>query len=248
MDWIFVGDAHFARGDMGRREHFSRFIQKNRSTLGTLVIMGDFFDFWFGFRDITPLKKEYGDLLEILEGLRRDGIRVLYLEGNHDFSLGSYIREELGIEVYDSSTEIEFDGKRIFLAHGDRISPTLDHRILTGFLRNWVTYQGISLLGARLVMAIAHRWSASSRGKNMERSPVVIARLRSFAQRKLKQGFDAVILAHTHLPEAITVKGQGKEAYYFNVGDWIKDFSYLRYNEKKGFSLEYYPKSEKRGR
>jgi UDP-2,3-diacylglucosamine pyrophosphatase LpxH len=74
----------------------------------------------------------------------------------------------------------------------------------------------------------------------MERSPVVIARLRSFAQRKLKQGFDAVILAHTHLPEAITVKDQGREAYYFNVGDWIKDFSYLRYNEKKGFSLEYY--------
>ena len=240
MDWIFVGDAHFARGDMGRREHFSRFIQKNRSTLGTLVIMGDFFDFWFGFRDISTLKKEYGDLLEILEGLRRDGIRVLYLEGNHDFSLGSYIREELGIEVYDSSTEIEFDGKRIFLAHGDRISPTLDHWILSGLLRNWFTYQGISLLGSRLVMAIAHRWSASSRGRNMERSPVVIARLRSFAQRKLKQGFDAVILAHTHLPEAITVKDQGREAYYFNVGDWIKDFSYLRYNEKKGFSLEYY--------
>jgi len=245
MDWIFVGDAHFARGDKGRREHFSRFIQKNRSKLATLVIMGDFFDFWFGFRDITTLKKEYGDILELLHGLRADGVRVIYFEGNHDFSLGSYMRNELGIEVYDSATEIDLDGKRIFLAHGDRISPTLDHWILTGLLRNWVTYQGISLLGARLVMAIAHRWSASSRGRNMERSPVVIARLRSFAQRKLKQGFDAVILAHTHLPEAITVKEQGREGYYFNVGDWIKDFSYLRYNEKKGFSLEYYKKKKK---
>ncbi len=81
----------------------------------------------------------------------------------------------------------------------------------------------------------------------MERSPVVIKQLRSFAQRKLKEGFDAVILAHTHLPEAITVNEQGREANYFNVGDWIKDFSYLRYNEKKGFSLEYY-KKRKRGR
>lgn len=242
MDLIFVGDAHFARGDKGRREHFSRFIQKNRSTLGTLVIMGDFFDFWFGFRDCTPLKKEYGDILALLQGLRRDGIRVIYLEGNHDFSLGSYMREELGIEVYDKSAEIEIDGKRIYLAHGDRISPTLDHWILTGLLRNWVTYQGISLLGSRLVMAIAHRWSASSRGRNMERSPVVIARLRSFAQRKLTQGFDAVILAHTHLPEAVAMKEQGRGAYYFNVGNWIRDFSYLRYNEKRGFSLEYFKK------
>jgi UDP-2,3-diacylglucosamine hydrolase len=248
MDWIFVGDAHFARGDKGRREHFSRFIQKNRSTLGTLVIMGDFFDFWFGFRDCSSLKKEYGDVLELLEELRADGVRVIYFEGNHDFSLGSYMREELGIEVYDRAAVMELRGKRIFLAHGDRISPTLDHWILTGLLRNWVTYQGISVLGSRLVMAIAHRWSASSRGRNMERSPVVIARLRSFAKRQLKEGSDAVILAHTHLPEAITVKEQGRKAYYFNVGNWIKDFSYLRYNEKKGFSLEYYKKREKRGR
>jgi UDP-2,3-diacylglucosamine hydrolase len=243
MDWIFVGDAHFARGDKGRREHFASFIKKNRPKLSTLVIMGDFFDFWFGFRDITTLKKEYSDVLEIIEGLRRDGIRVIYFEGNHDFSLGSYMRQELGIEVYKRSAEMELRGKRIFLAHGDRISPTLDHWILSGLLRNKLTYQGISLLGSRLVMAIAHRWSASSRGRNMERSPVVIARLRSFAQRKLKEGFDAVILAHTHLPEVIRVKEKGKEAYYFNVGDWIKDFSYLRYNEKKGFSLEYYEKN-----
>jgi UDP-2,3-diacylglucosamine hydrolase len=248
MDWIFVGDAHFARGDKGRREHFASFIKKNRPKLSTLVIMGDFFDFWFGFRDITTLKTEYGDILELLEGLRRDGVRVIYLEGNHDFSLGSYMREELGIEVYKRSAEMELRGKRIFLAHGDRISPTLDHWILTGLLRNWLTYQGISLLGSRLVMAIAHRWSASSRGRNMERSPVVIKQLRSFARRKVKEGFDAVILAHTHLPESIRVKGQDREAYYFNVGDWIKDFSYLRYNAERGFSLEYYKKREKRGR
>ncbi len=248
MDWIFVGDAHFARGDKGRRERFASFIKKNKSKLSTLVIMGDFFDFWFGFRDITTLKKEYGDILELLERLRRDGVRVIYFEGNHDFSLGSYMREELGIEVYDRATVMEIGGKRIFLAHGDRISPTLDHWIVSVILRNWFAYRVTSLLGSRIVMAIAHRWSASSRGRNMERSPVVIKQLRSFAQRKLKEGFDAVILAHTHLPEAITVKDQDRQAYYFNVGDWIKDFSYLRYNEKKGFSLEYFKKRAKTGR
>jgi UDP-2,3-diacylglucosamine hydrolase len=248
MDWIFVGDAHFARGDKGRREHFASFIKKNKSKLSTLVIMGDFFDFWFGFRDCTPLKKEYGDMIELLQGLRAAGVRVIYFEGNHDFSLGSYMREEMGIEVYDRAAEMELDGKRIYLAHGDRISPTLDHWILSGLLRNSFAYQVISLLGSRLVMAIARRWSASSRGRNMERSPVVIARLRSFARRKVKEGFDAVILAHTHLPESITVKEKGRKAYYFNVGNWIRDFSYLRYNEKRGFSLEYYKKREKRGR
>jgi UDP-2,3-diacylglucosamine hydrolase len=240
MDWIFVGDAHFASGDRGRREYFARFIKKNLHTLHTLVIMGDFFDFWFGFRHLSSLKREYGDVLDLLEDLRAAGVKVIYLEGNHDFSLGSYISKRLGIKVYDCSAEIELRGKRVYLAHGDRVSPTLDHWILTSLLRNRFAYEMISLLGPRIVMAIARRWSAGSRGRNMERSPEVIARLRRFAQRKVKQGFDAVILAHTHLPEAITMKEQGRDGYYFNVGNWIKDFSYLRYNERKGFSLEYY--------
>jgi UDP-2,3-diacylglucosamine hydrolase len=240
MDWIFVGDAHFAAGDRWRREHLSRFIKKNLHTLHTLVIMGDFFDFWFGFRHLSSLKREYGDILDLLEDLRATGVKVIYLEGNHDFSLGSYMSERLGIEVYEHRAEIELRGKRIYLAHGDRVSPTLDHWILTLLLRNRFTYLMISLLGPRIVMAIARRWSAGSRGKNMERSPEVIARLQRFARHKVKQGFDAVILAHTHLPEAITMKEQGRECHYFNVGNWIKDFSYLRYNERKGFSLEYY--------
>ncbi|OGP53687.1 MAG: hypothetical protein A2Y65_00150 [Deltaproteobacteria bacterium RBG_13_52_11] len=242
MEWIFVGDAHFAFGDGDgeRRKHFFRFIQKNRSRLDTLVIMGDFFDFWFGFRNLSPLKKEYGDILGFLAGLRADGVKVLYLEGNHDFQLGTYISEKLGIKVYDHRAVIDLNGKRVYLAHGDRVSPTKGHWILTWLMRNRVTYCLFSLLGPRIVIAIARRWSASSRGRNMERSPEVIARLQRFARHKMGEGFDAVILAHTHLPEAITMKEQGREGYYFNVGNWIKDFSFLRYNAKQGFSLEYY--------
>jgi len=249
MDWLFVGDAHFAAGDGGRREHFYRFVKKNLHILHTLVIMGDFFDFWFGFRSLRRLKKEYGDLLELFEELRAVGVKVIYLEGNHDFCLGPYVTEKLKIEVYDHHAEIDLDGKQVYLAHGDRVSPTVGHWILTGLLRNKVTYQLISWLGPKIVMAIARRWSARSRGRNMGRSPEVIARLRRFAEEKIKkEGFDAVILAHTHLPEAIMVKVRGRKRYYFNVGNWIKDFSYLRYNKKNGFSLDYYPQGEKKGR
>jgi UDP-2,3-diacylglucosamine hydrolase len=240
MDWIFVGDAHFAFGDGGRRAHFFSFIQKNRSTLKALVIMGDFFDFWFGFRDLTLLKKEYGDILELLEGLRSNGVTVIYLEGNHEFRMRPYMSDKLGIEVHDGSAAIGLGGKRVYLAHGDRSHPTMSHRILTWFLRNGFTYQLISLLGPRIVIGFARWWSAKSRKRNLKESSQVISRLKKFAQHKLYEGFDAVILAHTHLPEAITMKKRGGEGYYFNVGNWMRDFSYLRYNEKQGFSLEYY--------
>jgi UDP-2,3-diacylglucosamine hydrolase len=240
MDWLFVGDAHFAFGDGERRKHFFNFIQKNRSTLNTLVIMGDFFDFWFGFRDLSPLKREYGDILKLLEQLRSDGVKVIYLEGNHEFRMGQYMREKLGIDVYDRSTEIDLDSKKVFLAHGDRAYPTMSHRILIWFLRNKLSYLLISLLGPRVVIAVAKWWSAGSRNRSSKRSSPIIERLQRFAQRKLQEGFDTVVLAHTHLPEEIPMKKRGGEGYYFNVGNWMRDYSYLRYNEKKGFTLEYY--------
>jgi UDP-2,3-diacylglucosamine hydrolase len=247
MDWLFVGDAHFASGDGERRAHFFRFIQNNKPTLNTLVIMGDFFDFWFGFRDLSLLKREYADILQFLKQLRSDGVRVIYLEGNHEFRLEPYMGEKLRIKVYERFAEIDFNGKKVYLAHGDRVYPTVSHRILTWFLRNWFTYQLISLLGPRIVIAIAKWWSAGSRSRNSYEL-VSQLRLRRFAQRKLYEGFDMVILAHTHFPEATAMKKKEGEGYYFNVGNWMRDFSYLRYNEKKGFTLEYYVKREKRGR
>jgi UDP-2,3-diacylglucosamine hydrolase len=201
--------------------------------------MGDFFDFWFGFRDLSLLKKEYGDILELLEKLRSKGVEIIYLEGNHEFRMGPYMREKLGIDVYDDSAEIDLNGKKVYLAHGDRASPTVSHRILTWLLRNRFTYQLISLLGPRIVISIAKWWSANSRNRS---SYEIMSQLwlRRFAQRKLNEGFDAVVLAHTHLPEAITMEKRGGKGYYFNVGNWMGDYSYLRYNENKGFTLEYY--------
>jgi UDP-2,3-diacylglucosamine hydrolase len=240
MDWLFVGDAHFAFGNGELRKRFFNFIQKNKPKLNTLVIMGDFFDFWFGFRDLSSLTKEYGDILKLLKQLRSDGVKVIYLEGNHEFRMGPYMREKLGIEVYDNFAEIDLDGNKVYLAHGDRSYPTVSHRILTWLLRNRVTYLLISLLGPRIVIAVAQWWSAKSRKGSLKESSEVIARLKRFAQRKLLEGFDTVILAHTHLPEVITMKKREGEGYYFNVGNWLRDYSYLRYNEKKGFTLEYY--------
>ena len=240
MDWLFVGDAHFAFGDGERRKHFLNFITNNKSKLDTLVIMGDFFDFWFGFRDLSPLTNEYGDILRLLQQLRSDGVEVIYLEGNHEFRMDPYMREKFGVVVYDDAAEIDLDGNKVYLAHGDRSYPSVSHRILTWLLRNRVTYLLISLLGPRIVIAVARWWSDKSRKGSLKESSEVIVRLKRFAQRKLNEGFDTVILAHTHLPEVITMKKRGGEGYYFNVGNWMRDYSYLRYNEKKGFTLEYY--------
>jgi UDP-2,3-diacylglucosamine pyrophosphatase LpxH len=39
-------------------------------------------------------------VLDTLRGLVRDGHQVHYLEGNHDFKLGEFFTDTLGIKVY----------------------------------------------------------------------------------------------------------------------------------------------------
>ncbi|RLB08243.1 MAG: hypothetical protein DRG50_00475 [Deltaproteobacteria bacterium] len=245
MDWIFVGDAHFTQGDGDRRRRFIRFIQTNISSLKTLVIMGDLFDFWFGFRDLSSLKMEYGDILGLFERLREEKREVIYLEGNHDFRLGPYMSEELGVRVYDRSTQIYLGGKRVYLAHGDRAYPKFSHRLFSALLKNGLTYRLISLMGPYLVARMAKYLSSGSRKRGQRVSQDVISRLRKFALRKLNEGFDVVILAHSHFPETMTVEKKEGRGYYFNVGNWTRDFSYLRYNPQGGFSLEYFTTDQK---
>jgi UDP-2,3-diacylglucosamine hydrolase len=167
-------------------------------------------------------------------------VDVIYLEGNHDFQLGPYMTEELGLQVHGRSTEIYLDGKRVYLAHGDRAYPKLGHMIFSRFLRNWFTYKLISWLGPQIAIGPARWLSAGSRRRGLEKPSGIIARVRRFALDKLSEGFDAVILAHTHVPEAVAVEKESGVGYYYNVGNWLRDFSYLRYNGERGFSLEYF--------
>ncbi|UCC66713.1 MAG: UDP-2,3-diacylglucosamine diphosphatase, partial [Deltaproteobacteria bacterium] len=225
MDWIFVGDAHFGLGDGSRRDRFIRFIQRNKPSLNTLVIMGDLFDFWFGFRNLSPLRRKYGDILDLLEEIRGEGIKVIYLEGNHDFRLGPYMSEKLGIQVYNRSAQLDLDGNRMYLAHGDMAYPKLSHRIFSFLLKNRLAYRLMSWLGPQVVMGIATWLSSGSRRRGLEERPETISRLRKFALHKLDEGFDAVILAHSHVPEEMAVERGGGMGYYFNVGNWMSDFS-----------------------
>ncbi|NIS60654.1 MAG: hypothetical protein GTO13_08130 [Proteobacteria bacterium] len=57
---------------------------------------------------------------------------------------------------------------------------------------------------------------------------------------KFREGIDIVILGHSHHPEEMVERIDGREKAYFNVGDWMNFWSYLRYNPEIGFELSYH--------
>ncbi len=247
-DWIFVSDAHFTGRDPEAIEVFVKFLDLEKKRLSHLVILGDLFEFFFGFRHSPPTGGVLGfaDYLPVfhqLQSLYRDGIRIKYFEGNHDFFLHSFFSEQFGmeIEVYPGGSDATLEGKRAFIAHGDLSNPRQwTYRTFRKVLKNSFTYRLIHLAGPRISRRVARMLSDMSYQRYHNDQHVPPPPFKAFAHRKFLEGFEVVILGHSHFPEAVEERIDGRRCLYYNVGDWMVHRSYLRFTPPDQFRLERY--------
>lgn len=246
-DWIFVSDAHFKGEDSRSMEVFLRFLNSEKERMGNLVILGDLFEFLFGFKmDSTGRRpfpfRDYLSVLEGLQNLYRDGIRIKYFEGNHDFSLHAFFSERFGmeVEVFPEGDEVRIGGKRVFMAHGDLSNPNLwGYRIFRRMIKNRWTYGLIETIGPEISRRVAGWLSQRSYEKNHDTVPPgPPPEFRQFAHQKFLEGFDTVILGHSHFPEEVEENIDGRRCLYFNVGDWMRHRSFLRFRLPDQFKME----------
>jgi len=233
---FFISDAHLG-AHLGNLEHakVSRLISFLGSIEGKadyLYIVGDLYDFWFEYR--TAIPKVNLRLLAKLMQLVDQGTKVRYLTGNHDLWHETYIAEQTGIEVFHEAMEVEHNALKLFVAHGDGLTPGQRKlRFVKRILRNRTNIFLYKLIHPDFGIPLAGFFSHKSKQKGLNK---YVAEFQSFARGKLADGFDAVILGHTHQP-AIEKMGRG---YYINLGDWVDSFTYLQLTDKK-FSLKNWP-------
>jgi UDP-2,3-diacylglucosamine hydrolase len=251
-DWIFISDAHFTGREPGETEAFLKFLDLEKERMSHLVILGDLFEFFFGFKDFSFKRNssstekpfaftEYLPVLEQLKRLYRQGIGIKYFEGNHDFSLHSLFLEQLNMEVdvYPDGGEERLGRKRAFIAHGDLSNPKQwKYRIYRKLLKNRWTYGLLHFAGPRFSRQIARRLSDMSyqkyhTGVLSNPSPT----FKTFAHQKFLEGFEIVILGHSHFPEEIEEWIDGRRCLYFNVGAWMTHRSFLRFTPPEFFEL-----------
>ncbi len=246
-DWIFVSDAHFTGRDPGSMEVFLRFLESEKKRIGHLVILGDLFEFFFGFKKNSSTEKhsffsDYLPVLNQLQRLHREGIRIKYFEGNHDFFLRSFFREqlEMEVEVYPDGSEERLGENRTFIAHGDLSNPRQwAYRAFRRILKNPLTYRLIEFAGPQVSRRVARKWSDLSYQKYHDESQShPPGTFRAFAHQKFLEGFEVVILGHSHFPEAVEERIDGRICFYYNVGDWAVHRSFLRFTPPGRFRLE----------
>ena len=245
-DWIFISDAHFTGQKPGEMEAFLRFLDSEKGSMGHLVILGDLFEFFFGFKDSSLTMEtfafpDYLPVLKKLQSLYRLGIRIKYLEGNHDFFLHSFFSEqfEMEVEVHPDGCEERLEGRRVFIAHGDLSNPKQwTYRTFRRVLKNPWTYRLIHFAGPRLSRWVAQRLSDMSYQKyHPVGHPLPPPAFKVFAHQKFLEGFEIVILGHSHFPEEVEEWIDGRKYLYFNVGDWMTHRSFLRYTPPEHFQL-----------
>jgi len=230
---IFVADAHLRGIDDPNQESLSDFLAwlaTEEKRPDKLVLLGDLFDFWTG--GCSVVYDHYRPVLDALSRLKDVGVSIIYLEGNHDFSMGSFFTKDLGAKVFTSSHEIDIEGKRTFLAHGDICDDSTGYRMWRWLIRSFLFKALIYILPDKATWNIAKKLSGNSR-RNPIRSRELERRFKNFARKKIAIGFDNVILAHTHIPAVKIEVANKKKGTYANPGSFEGSKKYLQYTDGK---------------
>ena len=234
----FFSDAHLGGNDseveQNKEEKLLSFLDEVKREGEKLYILGDLFEFWFEYK--SAMLKDYFKVLSKLKEIADSGIEIDYLVGNHDFWLGDFLEKQLGIKIFKKDLGVSHQGKSIFLIHGDGLAKKdLGYRILKKVLRNPFCIWLYRLIPPDLGIPLA-KWVANkSRQHTAKRKKHYLEDYRQFAKEKIKQGYDAVIMGHTHHPEMANFE----KGTYINLGDWFENYSYAVLGDK-GFELKGY--------
>ena len=201
-----------------------------------VVLAGDIFDLWVGAKSI--FEERYREFLAVVARLDAQGTSIHYIEGNHDFHLTEVFKSLKRLQVVDEEVVLECGGRRLYIAHGDRIDlQDYAYRALRFFFRSPLFAGFVRFAPDSWIEAIGQSSSSLSRAQHpptLEDLPAAVRQrirklYRGFAMEKGREGFDYVILGHCHDLDEKHFTVSGRPVQYLNMGFPPKHGSYLRW-------------------
>lgn len=228
----FITDAHLRKGSesLKRERELCTFLERIKEDATHLILLGDIFDFWFSYKEVVP--RGHTRLLGKLAELSDAGIQIHFFIGNHDMWVFDYLKEEIGLEMHSEPQYMEFDGKRLYIGHGDGLGH-IDKKydFLKKVFRSKFNQQLFRMLPSSLTFGIAHRWSDHSRTTHDpddlrylgdEREGIVI-----HCKQEMEKGhIDYCVFGHRHTAVRQEIKTSTEHSTYINVGNWIDARNY----------------------
>lgn len=194
---IFLADAHLNQEDLHSRT-FLILAEKAAQEKIALFLLGDIFDLWFGAPALTFRFQQ--PIIDRLRALRREGLRLFYVEGNRDFYLKPAHEGSTFDEVSGGEMRTAVGKRRIYLSHGDTVNRAyLAYRFWKAISKNRLAYGAVSALPSRIFLPMAERIERKLKRTNRRfRGTFPEEECRAFALRMFAEGIDFVILGHFH--------------------------------------------------
>ena len=234
----FVSDNHFFMdsppGENKRRELLFSLFEKIREEQGTLIIGGDFFDFWFDYGNNQT--NGYENIFDQLEALSANGVEIHYIAGNHDYWDFGYFKKKFNAYVYKGNFDFNVNHKRILVTHGDGLlSGDSGYRFMRKIIRSKICIFLFKILGGRIGYRLARKISNTSKKYNHSEKYNKINHVRKEDIREeinehIRNNwpeYDAVLVGHYHQIGIDTLNN--KDIIY--LGDWLSYYTVTYLNE-----------------
>jgi UDP-2,3-diacylglucosamine hydrolase len=198
-----------------------------------LYLLGDLFHFWWGFRG--AVMSEFVPALAALHRVTRRGVPITYVPGNHDFALGPFFKDALGVTVSSEVREV-FGGRRYVMLHGDEADTSAAYALTRAVLRGPAFAALMRLSGPAGARRIGLKLAGASREHGGDPTPLIDAQ-KALAAEKIRAGADVVVVGHTHRPGVEALEGGGT---FINLGDFHHHRTWLAITEE-GHELRRWP-------
>ena len=228
----FVSDVHLGLqvADPDARERrFADFLNSLPQETEALYMLGDIWDFWYGYRDVVP--KGYVRVLAALQSLMDRGVKVYFFQGNHDVWTYSYF-EELGMIRLTQPALVKIGDKSFCLGHGDGLGPVpFGYRFLRGVFHSRVLQFLFSTLHPWIAFRLGNSWSRRNRLAHHEeyvfKGPG--EPLYQFAEKFSSENqVDYFVFGHYHSEVADMKLPSGASLYLLK--DWMEGSPYMYFD------------------
>lgn len=218
IESLFISDIHIGCGN-NNIGHVLEILDEYK--FNNLFLVGDIIDCW-ALAKKWRWKKKYGKLINKLIELKKEGVNIVYVLGNHESSVRSFCPLHLAIlDIYD-----EYIYKDILIIHGDKFDTILEKRKYLYYLGDF-SYRVLIYLNV-----LFPNLSRSAKKFAKDRVNYLSDFYNVAAKYTLVKKCRRIVAGHTHFQEKRIVDG----VEYWNCGDFREDSSYIV--EKLGGNLE----------
>lgn len=222
---LFISDVHLGTAGCNAAL-LMKFL--SRYDADTIYLVGDIIDGW-RLRSSWYWPQAHNDVMQKLLRKVRKGTKLIYIPGNHDEFLRTYVGHSFGgIHIEDRAIHRTATGEEYLVIHGDQFDVVVMNARWLAYLGDWA-YE-FALWSNRIFNNVRRRlglpyWSLSAWAKLKVKNAVnFIGRYEDYlAEEARRIGARGVICGHIHHATERDIDG----IRYLNTGDWVESCTAL---------------------